>query len=127
MNVTVEIPENLYRSVVKLAAKTNRRIDEVIADKLEEELSFEALDFEQNISEWSDEEVLALANLKIPDAQAERMSELSELLQAGTISRIERNELEIYLKSSQIATLRKADGIVEAARRGLISSPKDLE
>lgn len=127
MNVTVEIPENIYQNVAQLAAKTNRQIDEIILDKLEEDFSVEADGFEQDVSEWSDEDVLALANLKMPKAQSERMSELLDRGQAGLITNFEQSELEIYLKSLQFATLRKADGIVEAVKRGLINSPKDLK
>lgn len=127
MNVTVKIPEKIYQSFAEIAEKSNKRIDEVIADKLEEDYFTEKDDFEEDISQWSDEDVLALANLKMPKAQSERMSELLDRQQAGLITKAERSELEIYLKSSQIATLRKADGIVEAVRRRLISSPKDLK
>ncbi|HMS38807.1 MAG TPA: hypothetical protein PKE69_01175 [Pyrinomonadaceae bacterium] len=126
MNVTVEIHENLYRNVAALAQKSNRKVDEIIIDKLEEDFSVEEIEFGQNIAVWTDEEVLALANLKIPEAQATRIDELSERRELGVMTNLEQNELEIYLKSVQIATLRKADGIVEAVRRNLISSPKDL-
>lgn len=127
MNITVEMPENLYQNVALLAEKTNRRVDEIIIDKLEEDFSVESVAFEQNVSEWSDEDVLALANLKMPAAQSERMSELLDRAQAGLITNLEQNELEIYLQSCQLATLRKADGIVEAVKRGLITSPEDLK
>ena len=127
MNITVEIPENLYRNVAILARKTNRKVDEIIIDKLEEDFSVEEMEFGQNVAEWTDEEVLALANLKIPEAQATRMDELSERRESGAMTNLEQNELEIYLKSVQIATLRKADGIVEAVSRNLINSPQDLK
>lgn len=126
MNVTVELPENIYKNVARKAQKNNKRVDEIIIDSLEEEYLLEKNDFAENISDWSDEDVLALANLKMPEAQAERMSELSELQQTGLISKTENTELEIYIRSSQIATLQKAIGIVEAVKRQLINSPKDL-
>ncbi len=126
MNVTVELPENIYKNVAKKARKNNKRVDEIIIDSLEVEYLLDKNDFAEDISDWSDEDVLALANLKMPEAQADRMSELSELQQTGLISKTENTELEIYIRSSQIATLQKAIGIVEAVKRQLINSPKDL-
>ena len=127
MNITVEIPENLYRNVATLARKTNREVNEIIVDKLEEDFSVEEIELGQDVTDWTDEEVLALANLKIPEAQAARMDELSARRESGTMTKLEQSELEIYLKSVQIVTLRKADGIVEAFRRKLINSPQNLK
>ncbi len=126
MNVTVEIPENIYQNVAQLAAKTNRQIDEIILDKLEEDFSVEDDGFEQDVSEWSDEDVLALANLKMPEAQSERMSELLDRGQAGQITNVEKSELQMYFEIFNNANFRKSCGIVEAVKRNLISSPKDL-
>lgn len=127
MNVTVEIPENIYKSVALKAEKNNKRVDEVIVDLLEDELLIESDDFNQDVSDWSDEEVLALANLKMPNTISCRIDELQARLEAESITKLEQNELDIYTKSVQIATLRKAFGIVEAVRRGLIKSSKDLK
>ena len=79
------------------------------------------------IASWTDEAVLALANLKIPKEQADRMSVLLERLDEGRITDAEERELEVYTELSQIATLRKAYGIAEAVKRKLISSPADLK
>jgi hypothetical protein len=68
-----------------------------------------------------------LAKLKLPEQQAERMSELSDKMQSGTMSKVEENELEIYLEIYNNANLRKAYGIAEAVNRGLLSSPDDLK
>lgn len=53
-------------------------MEEVITDKLQSDFSFESLGFEMSVAAWSDEDVLVLANLKLPKEQAARMSELSD-------------------------------------------------
>lgn len=102
-------------------------MEELIADKLQENFSFETADYAETVAAWTDEAILALANLKLPKEQANRMSELSDLEQRGAISIVGRSELEMYLEIYNNANLRKAHGIAEAVKRGLIASPDDLE
>ena len=127
MEITLNLPENIYRNFSEIARKKHRRIEEVIADKLQVDESAETEDYAKTVAGWTNEDVLALANLKLPNGQAERMSELSEKVQCGTISKVEENEQEIYLEIYNNANLRKAHGIVEAVKRGLINSPDDLK
>ena len=126
MEVTLNLPENVYRNFSKLAEKKHQRVEEVITDKLQDDFSDEIADYEETVAGWADEDVLALARLKLPKEQTERMSKLSDKVQRGTISKVEENELEIYLEIYNNANLRKAHGIAEAVKRGLISSPSDL-
>jgi hypothetical protein len=127
MEVTLNLPEKLYQNFSKLAEKKNRRIEDVITDRLQDDLSTEMLDYEETVSTWTDEAVLALANLKLPSEQASRMSELSELRQKGLASTVENSEFEMYLEIYNNANLRKAHGIAEAVRRGFITSPDELK
>lgn len=127
MEVTLNLPENIYRNFSNLAEKKHRRLEDVITDRLQDDFSADDTDYAEKVAAWSDEDVLALAKLKLPKEQAERMSELAEKVQCGTISKVEENEQEIYLEIYNNANLRKAHGIVEAVKRGLISSPDDLK
>jgi hypothetical protein len=102
-------------------------VDEIITDKLQDDFSADIADYEETLADWTDEAVLALAKFKLPKEQAERISELSDKMQRGTISKVEEVELEIYLEIYNNANLRKVYGIAEAVKRGLISSPDDLK
>ena len=126
MEITLDLPENIYRNFTELAEKKHRRLEEFITDKLQSDFPIENPHFEESVSNWADEDVLALANLKIPQEQAARMSILSDKIQNGTISKVEENELEIYLEIYNNANLRKSFGIAEAVKRKLIASPNDL-
>ena len=127
MEVTLNLPENIYRNFSKLAEKKHRRVEEVIADRLQDDFSAETVDFEESVATWADEDVLALARLKLPKEQANRMSELSDLEQRGLIKAVEKSELEMYLEIYNNANLRKAYGIAEAVKRGLVTSLDDLK
>lgn len=127
MEVTLNLPENIYRNYTELAEKKHRRIEEVIADKLRDDFSADIADYEETVAGWTDDAVLALAKLKIPKEQSERMSVLLDRLDEGVLDDAEERELEIYTELQQISTLRKAYGIAEAVKRKLISSPADLK
>lgn len=127
MEVTLNLPENIYRNFSELAEKKHRRVEDVIADKLQDDFSAETSDYAEAVTSWSDDDVLALAKLKLPKEQANRMSELSDLAQRNSINAVEKSELEMYLEIYNNANLRKAHGIAEAVKRGLISSLDDLK
>ncbi len=110
-----------------MAEKKHRRVEEVIADKLRDDFSADVADYEETVAAWTNSAVLALANLKIPKEQSDRMSVLLARLDTGVLTDAEERELEIYTELLQISTLRKAYGIAEAVGRGLISSPDDLK
>lgn len=125
MEVTLNLPDNIYRSFQKIAKMSSRRIDEVITEKIQSEYVPDK--HLENLENWSDEDILALANLKLPKAQSDRMSKLLDFQQRGTISSAEKRELEVYTELYQIATLHKAQGCLEAVKRGLIKTPADLK
>ena len=127
MEVTQNLPENVYRNFSKLAEKKHRRVEEVITDRLQDDFSAETVDFEDAVATWADEDVLALAKLELPKEQANRMSELSDLDGRGLIKTVEKSELEMYLEIYNNANLRKAYGIAEACKRGLVTSLDDLK
>jgi hypothetical protein len=124
MEVTLNLPENIYQNFTRLAEKKHRRVEEVITDKLQDDFSFEKIDFQKTLADWSDEDVLALAKLKLPKEQANRMSELSDIQQRREMNNVEKSELDMYLEIYNNANLRKARGLAEAVKRGwLIRQP----
>ena len=44
MEVTLNLPENIYRNFSKLAEKKHRRVEEVITDRLQDDFSAETID-----------------------------------------------------------------------------------
>ena len=90
MEVTLNLPENVYLNFSKLAEKKHRRLEEVIADKLQDDFSAETDGYEETVAGWTDEAVLALAKLKIPAEYAGEMSVLPERLDDGNITASEK-------------------------------------
>ncbi len=99
----------------------------IIENAVRKAVSEESETTERPLAGCSDDEVLALANMKMSAAENERMSELLDRQREETITPLERNELDTLFRVYQAGNLRKAQGISEAVRRGLIKTPADLK
>ena len=84
MEITLNLPEKIYRNVSTVAKKSKREVVDLIVDVVEEKYS--SNEIAKSFSDFSDEEVLALANLQMPEKQSERHSELLYKNQAGTLT-----------------------------------------
>ena len=124
MEITLNLPENIYQSVSTVAEKSKRKVIDLIVDVIQEKYSNQPL--ERPLANLSDNEVLALANLQMPNKQSKRHSELLYKNQAGTLKPEEKQELEFFQQVYGVTLSRKTDGIYEAIQRNLIKSPKDL-
>ena len=116
--VTVTVPDEIYEHAQYLAQQTSSDVAGILADMIE--WSMPILHPPQApVIELSDEEVLALAELQMQPDQDHRLSELLHQQQAGTLSVKDRPELVMLLQACQEDTLRKAQAMQEAVRRGL--------
>ncbi len=125
MEISVKLPDNLYLDVSRIAETKRKSVAEVIKNAvrkavLEDEKGFEekAKIIEQSIKFCSDEEVLELANLQLPDEA--RLNYLFEKNRESSLTKKELSELTKAVETSRINDLRKGFGIVEAMKRGLI-------
>lgn len=125
MEVSVKLPDNLYQDVSYLAETKKKSVAEIIENAVKKAVAEDSADFEeqveiikQSIEFCSDEEVLELANLQMPED--ERVSYLFEKNREGVLTKKEHSELTKAVELSRINDLRKAFGIIEAQKRGLI-------
>ena len=120
MEVTLNLPKNIYLDLSKSAQQSKRTFDEVVSERLQKKP-------ENPLTASSDEEVLEAAKLWIPEKQSERHSRLLYKNQAGTLTASEKKEMDFFQQVYRIALLRKAQGINEALQRGLIKSVDELK
>lgn len=125
MEISVKLPNSLYQDVSHLARAKKKTVAEVIKNAVRKAVIDGSSDFEeqvkiieQSIRFCSDKEVLELANLEMHDN--ERLSYLFEKNRESVLAAKERHELTKAVELSRINDLRKAFGIVEAKKRGLI-------
>jgi hypothetical protein len=119
--VTLTLPDEVYRSAVRLAQLARREVEDVLTDTLT--LSLPSLHQDSEvvppIETLSDAEVLALTALELPPAQDRRLSVLLEEQQAGSLNDPEQSELLTLMQAYQEGLLRKAQALQEAVRRRL--------
>lgn len=127
MEVTVNLPDNIYRSFKQLAERTSQPIGEIIAEKIQVDSWGGESEFEENMSNLTDEDILELANLKLSEQQDKRLSRLLENQRESRIETSEKIELEGLMGLYRMGNLRKPQGYLEAVRRGLIKTPSDLK
>jgi Arc/MetJ-type ribon-helix-helix transcriptional regulator len=127
MEISVKLPDYLYRDVSRLAKTKKKSVSAIIKNAVSRAVSDELEDLGRPLAACSDEEVLALANMKMSEAENRRMSELLGKQSEDAITPLERNELEAVMRVYQAGNLRKAQGIAEAVHRGLIKTPDDLQ
>jgi hypothetical protein len=124
MEITLNLPEKVYQDVSTVAKRSKRKVIDLIVDVVEEKYSSKKID--RPLSSLSDEEVLALANLQMPENQSKRHSELLYKNQAGRLKPQEKTELEFFQQVYGVTLARKTEGIYEAIQRNLITTPADL-
>ena len=127
MEISVKLPNNLYQDVSALAQAKKKSVAEIIKNAVRKAVNEDAETLERPLADCSDSEVLALANMKMSEAENKRMSELLAMQGEETITPLARNELDALMRVYQVGNLRKAQGIYEAVRRGLLKTPDDLQ
>ncbi len=127
MEISVKLPESLYKNVSQLARSKKKSVSEFVKNAVRKAVAEETETLERTLIDCSDEEILALANMKMSEAEDARMSELSEKRREEMITPLEKNELDVLFRVYQVGNLRKSQGIYEAVQRGLIKTPDDLK
>lgn len=125
MEISVKLPENLFRDISHLAKTQNKSVKAVIKGAVQTAVENKAFDLDEqkdiikrSIEFCSDKEVLALTKLTMPNN--ERLDQLFEKNREGVLTKAERAELTKAVERSRLNDIRKAFGIIEAKKRGLI-------
>ncbi len=119
MEVTINLPEKVFANLSSAANRSNRRIDEIIAEKIERDFAIDADELAKQISVCSDKEILELAKITMLMNEDERLSQLLNRQNEGNLSGDEEKEMWQLMETSRLTTLKKAYALREIARRGL--------
>lgn len=119
MEITISLPEKVFANVANVASKTHRRIDEVIAEKLESDFSIQIENLEKQIAACYDSEIIKLSKIQMPEKQDKRLSFLLQKQSENDLTEEHRKELWKLMELNRITTLKKAFAIREISRRGL--------
>ncbi len=114
--ITLNLSDEVYRQAELLAQQCHRSVSEILVETLENFL----LPTAKPVSALSDSEVIALTQLRLQPVQEQRLSELLERKQCGTITQVEREELQALIHIYEDRLLRQAQALNESVRRGLL-------
>ena len=119
MEVTIRLSEKVFANLSSVADKSHRRIDEVIAEKIERDFAFDAEELEKQIAVCSDAEVLELAKVEMPFEEDKHLSSLLNKQNEETLSETEQKDLWQLMDLNRLTTLKKAFALRELTRRRL--------
>ncbi len=119
MEITINLPERVFANLSAIAGKSHRGIDEIIVEKIEHAFAAESDDLAKQISLCSDQEILELADIQMPVAQDNRLSELLQKQGETALIANEQKELWKLMEVSRLTTLKKALALREISRRSL--------
>lgn len=111
--VTIEVPEQVMRHAAQVAARTSRRVEDILAAWLERAAA------ERPVEELPDEEVLALTELRLTGEQEEALSALLEENREGTLDSDDRRQLDELMRVYERGLLRKSQAFRIAVERNL--------
>ncbi len=119
--VTLELSDEVLERAERLATLAQRDVSQVLTEALAAVLPPLDLVSEENshVRELSDEQVLRLADLRLPAEQEHRLSELLDRQQSGTLTQAERMDLLSLMQIYEANWLRQAEALAEAVRRAL--------
>lgn len=120
VQLTLTLPDHIYQRAQRLAQLTGRDVSEVVAGALGSLLPLvPQIATSTPVESLSDEDVLALTTLEMEGPYDDRLSALLEKQQGGDLNELEKLELDALMRVYDIGTLRKAQALAEAVKRGL--------
>jgi len=111
--VTVELPEDLAQRARAIAARTSRRLEEVLVEWLDRASSEPAVEL------LSDDDLLMLCAGQLDESQQEELGALLEGNREGRLQSSERERLEALMQVYRRGLVRKAQALRMAVARGL--------
>jgi hypothetical protein len=111
--VTLKLPEHVVRSAQAVAARTNRRVEEVLVDWINQVAT------EVPIDSLSDEEILGLCDLQMAGEDQNELSDLLARNREGQLNNTDHARLDALMQVYRRGLVRKAQAWKVAVARGL--------
>ncbi len=111
--VTLELSDQLAHQVHKVAAVTQRRLEEVLLEWIEHAIT------EIPVELLPDDQVLAWCEMQMPPEQQEQLDTLLIRLREGQLNETERRKLDELMHIYRQGLVRKARAWKVAVERGL--------
>ncbi len=110
---TVQLPDRTARVIHDIAARTGRNADAVLVDLIDQSLS------ELPVAALSDDQVNALADMTMSDADEQELADLLDDQREGSLDQHQRLRLDELLQAYRRGMVRKSEALKVAIQRGL--------
>jgi hypothetical protein len=111
--ITLELPDGLVQSARSVAARTQRRVEDVLVEWLDRAVTDEPVDA------LPDDQILALSNLQMSETQQAELHDLLAVQREGRLDKVERVRLAALMDTYRRGMVRKAQALEVAVARGL--------
>jgi len=111
--VTLELPDHIVRSARAVAARTHRRVEEVLVDWIDQAAADVPVDC------LSDEEILGLCDMQMAGEDQEALSHLLARNREGQLDDTDCTRLDALMQMYRRGLVRKAQACKVAVVRGL--------
>ncbi len=111
--ITLQVPERVVQSASYVAAQSQRRVEDVLSDWLEQAA------MELPVDTLPDKDVLALTKLQLLPEEQTTLSDLLERNREGTLDTTGKRRLDEMMRVYEHGLLRKAQALRVAVQRGL--------
>ena len=111
--VTIRVSQRVARSATYLAARTDRRVEDILAEWLDQAV------VDPPVASLSDDEVLTLCNLQMEPAEQVELGRLLSENREGILDDQGRIRLDELMRVYRQGLVRKAQALRIAVQRGL--------
>lgn len=111
--VTLELPESLAQRAHAVAEQTQRRLEEVLIDWLDQAAT------DLPVESLPDDQILALRDSTLDTGSQQELSRLLAQQREGMLAPRERERLELLMRVYRRGLIRKAQALQVAVERGL--------
>jgi len=117
--LTLHLSDEIARQATTLAALHGQAVEDYLAGIVSENVAADPDAELKRLASFSDEDVLALADLKLTPEEDRRLHELLDLNNENRLTDADKRELDELMKIHDEGMLKKALGWAEAVRRKL--------
>ena len=111
--VTLELPDTVIQSARAIASQTDRRVEDVLIAWIDQAAA------DVPVESLPDDQVLALRDTQMKDAEQAELSDLLAQQREGTLNDIGRERLSTVMSTYRQGMVRKARALKVAVERGL--------
>lgn len=111
--VTLEIPEHAARYARAIAAKTNRRFEDVLSEWIDQSAA------EVPVESLADSDVLRLADVELSAVEQNELSALLALNRESELTPEQHVRFDALMQLYRRSMVRKAEALKVAVQRGL--------